>query len=349
MLAVAGVLAVGILYGSDDPPEEPASAAETTTSRPERTTTTRPRGSTSSTPAQPGPVLGRITGGSIVVLANVGRWTWIDLDSGSRGEMDVRGVGDPSGAVPVAGGLVVAEQSGQATLRPVPDGEALPLGPAEQVLPSGLPDRVWLLRYLTDADAMSARLVDLGGNELLAMEMPPLGGGGWGGTATGLPFSAGGRTFFADGGGVRPVTQGDLLGAVGAGLVVATCDDEARCELELVDLETSRAVRLGEPTVVTQGHVVIPPVGPSGEFAVLSYRNGVSLAWFSSDGRRLGLADLPLLSRQDLAWLPGDLGLLIPTGRGLQRAQLDGRGGITLDLIPGLSASSSEVVYLVNP
>ncbi len=279
------------------PPEGEARPGEgvTTTTLPARATTTRPRGATTSVLAQPGPLLGQLTGGSILVLADVGRWTWIDLDTGTRGEMDIRGVGDPHGAVPVAGGLVVVEESGQAALRRIPEGETQVLGEAVQVLSSGRPDRVWLLRWASSTNSTSAHLVDLTGREVLAFDVPVL----WsdaGGRPDGLPFSAGGRSFFLDEDGVRPLADGELLGSVANGVVVLTCDDEAQCAPELVEPETGRAVRLGEPDTTTRGHVVVP--GGQGDIAIVSFSNVASLAWYSPDGRFLGNLELPMLARR---------------------------------------------------
>ena len=138
-----------------------------------------------------------------------------------------------------------AVSPGGAVFQPVPAGEPVALGAAEQVLPSGLPDRVWLFASAPDSTTSSARLVDLAGNHLDAVDIPlPYASAG---TATGVPFTVGGRTYHATGSGVRPLGNGELLAATADAVVVLACDDQARCAPERIAVESGRKVRM-EPT-----------------------------------------------------------------------------------------------------
>lgn len=357
--AVVALFTVGLLTQGDEEPDAASAAQEErdnssrdelkpdVAGRPVTSTTSRRSTTTSTTTTvPPGPVFGEPTGGSILLLADQGSWEWIDLDTGARGETASRGVGDPYGIVPVHGGVVVLDVSGQATFRQVTDEVGQALGRADQVLPSGRPDRVWLVRFDGSGNRMSGRLVDLTGEEHLAVEVP----GGWiqwGGDPTGLPFMVGGRTYFADADGVRPLAGGELLGAVPGAVVVQACDDHARCTPNRVDLETGDVAPLGGLADV-QGYWVVP--GGAGDIAILNYGNVATLRWYAPDGRRLGSVELPLLSHDGLAWLPGDLGLLIPTAGGLSRAWLDGHGGVVIERVAGLAApTAAERLYVIDP
>jgi hypothetical protein len=219
-LGVAAVLGLGATLGSsEEPPEDdpdPASAEErtstTTRPRPTSTATTDPEGATASSAAPPGPVLDVPTGGAYVVLADRGRLRWIELDTGTQGEADAVGLGDPWGSVPVRGGLVGIGAFSKVSFWSIPGDERRELGSADRVLPSGQPDQVWLLRHVAGlTERTSARLVDLDGTELLAIDLP-VPWVDWGGDDRGLPMSVGGRTYFVDAGGVRPLAAGELIG-----------------------------------------------------------------------------------------------------------------------------------------
>lgn len=358
LVAVAALFAVGLLtQGSDEPEAAPLAQEERDNSprdelkpdvagRPVTSTTSRRSTTTSTTTTiAPGPVFGELTGGSTLLLADQGSWTWIDLDTGARGETPVRGVGDPYGIVPVRGGVVVQEVSGQVTFRRVTDEVGQALGRADQVLPSGQADRVWLASFDTSGNRMAGRLVDLAGEEHLAVELP----GGWvqwGGDPAGLPFTVGGRTYLATADGVRALAGGELLGVVPGAVVVLACDDDARCSPRRVDLDTGDVVQLGESTGAP-GYFVVP--GGAGDLAIVTYGNVASLSWYAPDGRRLGAVDLPLLSHDGFAWLPRDLGLLVPSAGGLSRARLDGQGGVVLERIAGLTDAAAERLYVINP
>lgn len=359
LAAVAALFAAGLLtQGGEEPEAAPSAQEERDNSprdelkpdaagRPVTSTTVRRSTTTSTTTTTipPGPVLGALTGGSTLLLADQGSWTWIDLDTGARGETTIRGIGDPYGIVPVRGGVVVLEVSGQATFRQVTDEVGQALGRADQVVPSGRPDRVWLVHFDTSGNRMVGRLVDLAGDEHLAVAVP----GGWiqwGGHPTGLPFTVGGRTYFAGADGVRPLAGGELLGAVPGAVIVQACDDDARCRPHRVDLETGAVTPLGDPSDV-QGYFVVP--GGAGDIAIVTYGDVSSLSWYAPDGRRLGTVELPLLFHDGFAWLPGDLGLLVPTAGALSRATLDGQGGVVLERIGGLTDATAERLYVINP
>ncbi len=361
--ALAGVVLLGLtLGGGDEPPatgeereerdnRERAEIKTTTTTR-RPTTTTGPTTTTSA-----GPVFGAGVKGTILVYGN-GDWRKIDLVTGAQTDL-VLNTDDPYRALPVDGGVVVisdAPGGGYAALyydlrsdssEPSP----VVLGPASQAMPAGRDDRIWLVDGSFEErgeTSSTARLVDLAGNVLRTFEVP--GAYAAASIEAGLITARGGRVYLVTERGPRPVAVGEVLGATRDAVVVHGCDDRAACSLRLHPTD-------GGPAVVLEGRDIDDDLGlgfravaaDDGRIAVLGYPGGMatsSATFFDVTGRRLGTAELPSIVGEP-RWLPGDLGLVSPSGDGVLWTRRDGDGWTSseLDAFDGVAA---EVVLILR-
>lgn len=341
--AVAAALAIGLAVdGSDDGSATGGERrASTTTTTESRRTTTTPV-----TVAGTGPVFEEETGGAVVLLGNqTTRWTWVDLDTGTRGAVEINGYDGPFG-VAVRGGVVV-QGPGGAMFRPVPEGPAVPLGPADQIVASGDPDAVWLLTGPADgAGDSTARLVDLAARERAVVLLPVRYVVG--GTENGLLFAAGGRVYHATPDGIRPIATGDVVGSAADQAVVVACDDRAECALERIDVVTGHSLRYESLVDGYQNGYYTSSPGPGGAMAIIAYGpSEPTLVWFDATGRRVGSVKVARSTGLPV-WLPGDLGLLVPTGRGLQRVRLLA-GNVVLEPVERLADVSVENSFVIIP
>ena len=320
----------------------PAVGATTTTPRATSTST-----SSTTTTLLTGPVLPVQTGAALLLSDTSTRWTWLDLDSGLVREVVVR-VDDPYAVHPVRGGIV-ALRGETAEFQPLPDGEVVRLGRADQLLSSGSPDTLWLVRTAFDGPSLEgseAVLVDLQGNERSGIvHLPasyPVSA-----TERGLVFSRGGRTYLAEESGIRPLALGEALGSNGSSVVVLACDDEAACAPEIVDVATGRAVRLAPiPNPFELGVSVLLSDTGDRLAIVTYYGSGQSLAIYDLNGRVIaGIVDLAV---QNLPrWLPDDLGLVARVvGSGVARISI-ADGGAVVEPISALDGQFGDFVYVI--
>lgn len=357
VVAAVALVAGGLALGGDDdderadvPPREerdnrqrtelkPPAGATSTTRRPTTTTTT-----TTTLPA--GPVLPVPTGAALLLAGTGTGWTWLDLDSGRRLDVDV-GTRDPYGLVPVSGGFVGLSGS-TAEYHPLPTGIPVSLGPADQVLSSGSPDTVWLLRTTFDGPTMAgveAILVDLDGNQRGdTVTLPaayPIGG-----TDRGLVFSRGGRTYVGEASGIRPLALGDALRINRTSVVVLSCDDQAVCAPEIVDIASGSSRRLAPiPNPYEMGIVVL--LSDDGDLAVGSYQERLqSLQLYDAEGRAVGAVDVS--PQGEPRWLPNGMGLVAMSidGRGVVRISL-ADGGVVEEPIVALGREFAEFLYVI--
>jgi hypothetical protein len=163
-VAAVALVAGGLALGGDDdeqssglPREERDNRSRTELKPPTAgratTTTLRPATTTTTTTVPAGPVLPVQTGAALLLSGNGPTWTWLDLDTGRRLDVEV-GIRDPYGLVPVSGGFV-GLSGGTAEYRPLPTGIPRSLGPADAILSSGSSDAVWLLRTMYDGATMA--------------------------------------------------------------------------------------------------------------------------------------------------------------------------------------------------
>lgn len=246
LLAVVAVVLGGLLTldGSGDGPDDEAAESKDEADGGEdgasdRTTTTRRTGttttsSTTTSTLPPGPVLGRPLGATLVFVGAGPRqaWTYLNLDTGAMGELDVRS-SDAYDAIAVRGG-VVARSSGGLRFVPADGGPSTDLGVGSgYLLPTTTIDAVWVAEE-TSYGLGPLRLVDLRGRVLMGpLEVP----GGWAsyGTSEGVVHQNGGRIFLSDGERSRSVGVGSVLGVEGRWLLVHVCGEDARCHLVRLD------------------------------------------------------------------------------------------------------------------
>jgi hypothetical protein len=354
VVALAALVVAGlVLGGGDDDPTSapPQDRASSTTLERASTSTTRPRSSTTSstsTTAVLGPILPQATGGALVIPDQSSRWwTWLDLDSGMRREVDVRlGVDDAYSAVPVRGGLVLP-RGGNAAFMPLPEGEPVDLGPADQVVSAGLPDSVWLLRSgsgsgLPGESGTVARLVGLDGSIRATVAVPQLSYA-FGATAEGLIFSAGGRAYLAGPDGVEQLGVGEVLSVTDPYVALLTCDEEVRCAPELLDTRTGQRRSLPAiPYPYPYGVSVL--IAPDGRVAVIRYDQVEELTVYAASGNVVGSAE-GSLANGNVRWLPGDSGLV--TAQPLSIVRPDGAGGLVRVAIEGADDLRADLVLVI--
>lgn len=299
--------------------------------------------STTTTVAPGGPVLGEPVGASLLMARTGSRWVWVDLDTGERQEVLVP-ADEPFGAVPVRDGVVVL-RAGRAWLHALPGGDPTELGPAYQLLASGLPDRIWLVAQRPppgQETGATATLVDLSGAVMSEVALPSAYVEG--GTADGVVFTAGGRTYLGRSFGVEPVAQGNALAASARQVVVLACDDGAVCRPGRHDLDTGETL-LYVPIPDPFNYDVSAVLAPDGRLVEVTYGASNTISLFTADGQLLGQTNAPGL-QGDPVWLPDALGLLAPTGSGVRRVRaVDGE--VVLEPIPALAGTSGGVPYVI--
>jgi hypothetical protein len=286
--------------------EEPSARDRTSTTRRPASTTT----SSTSTTVVAGPVLPVQTGAALLVSSSGDGWTWLELDTGLTREVNLRTT-DPYALIPMRGG-VATMRGASAEFQPLPEGEPVVLGPANQIVASGSPDTVWLIRSSFDgptSEDAEAVLVDGRGRQLSGTVRLPAGYAN-GGTARGLVFSRSGRTYLAEESGIRPLAVGEALSTNASSVVVLACDDAAVCAPEIVDVATGRAHRFATVANAFEMGVSVTLSDGGDHLAVLTYNGrGQSLQVYDRDGRVVGAID-DLAVQNQIRWLPDDLGLV---------------------------------------
>lgn len=355
MLVAAGVamLVIGglVLGGGEDDPAassgdeavqdagDRGDDASSTTRRARRTTTT-----TTTLPA--GPVLPSQTGGGLLIIGPGRSGTYVDLDTGARHDVS-RLSPDYWSVQGVTGGVVITE-GGTAFYVPLPAGERVELGPAEQVLTATSDDRVWLMTGLgfeREAQEQRAVLTDLAGRRSAEVVLPTCCA--MAGTDRGVVFSTGGRTYLADGSGVAPLVDGNVVHVSGDRVVRDVCNDEAICTTEVLNLQTGAVTSFDTtPDVSLYGRNVL--IAPDGRVAVIVYGpTGSTLVVYGSNGREVGRVEL----RQgtEPAWLPGGHGL-VAVGNGLRPERIfDRNSQLVSEPIPALEGLLGERIVVITP
>ncbi len=374
VVAVAGgvvlVLVVSLaLGGGDDEPTPGSERAEerdnsaklplkqsSTTTRP-GSTTTRPSTTTTTIPV--GPVLGEPVGAGLLVYGESG-WQLVDLDTGQRTSPDLP-ILNPYTVVALRGGVVTADPDGnrEATLYAIgPGGDIggpIALGRADQVLPAGRPDRLWLLDgggrmneggAFIDARA-EVRLVDVHGEVLRSFEVETSFVSH--GLEEGVVFDRGGRVYLANEQGVRPIAVGSSMGVIGDDLLVLGCDDDADCAVVRQPVD-GRASSLVFDVADVENVGYDSSTAADGRIALTTYGGeaGQSLLLFAADGTPLGTLD-GAASPVDgpPRWLPDDLGLIATDRGGVQWIHETHVRWVSTQLL-GLRDLSAEVVIVID-
>ncbi len=340
--ALAGALLLGLSLGGDD--DAPGGAAREERDNRERaalkTTTTSGRSSTTGRPTTTttiveGPVFGEALEGWLLVFGD-GEWWSVDLATGARVELEAS-IDNPYDARSVRGGMVMvtAAPGPAGTTAAVyydlrPDGaDPVVLGSASQVMVGGNPDEVWLIDGSFESNppgpTSEATLVDLTGARLRSFEVPsPYVTGA---VDEGVVIARGGRSYVVDEDGTHPLGTGEVLGTTADAVVAFACDDRAACALELQPISGRSPVVLSAVGGrVDLGFAAI--AGPEGRIAVLHYPGDVGggeISLFDASGRLLGTGSMPSLQGEP-RWLPGELGLVSPSGGGVEWIHPDGDG-----------------------
>jgi len=364
---VAILLVGGLILGDDDadttgdtPTEERDNSAKlplkgSTTTEP-RTTTTRPATTTTTIPV--GPVFGEPVGAGLIAYSSAA-WQLVDLDTGARRDLDLP-TRSSYGEVAVRGGIVMINRGGTreaefySISRGGEVGPPVVLGLADQVLPAGRPDLLWLIdgggRPIGDGGFTSStadvRLVDLTGEALRSFRVPSA----YVSRAVdeGVLLDRGGRVYLADEAGIRPIAVGWTVGVMGDDVLLISCDDEAVCAL------TRQGVDGGGARALIDG-IDVDRIGfdaisaDDGRIALMSYgEDGQSLLLFDAAGRSLGTLEGGAAGFNEMPrWLPGDRGMLYVAGStGYWIRWRDGEW--VSEPIPGLEGISSEVALVIS-
>jgi hypothetical protein len=340
--------------GSPGTSESSAAAERTTTSRP-RTTTTRETTTTTTIPV--GPVFGESVGAGLLVFGPAG-WQLVDLDTGRRTELALPG--SPYEMVAVSGGVVSSFGGDRdAQLYAIErDGVSDPvlLGVADQVLPAGRPDRVWLIDgggRVNEGGGLAnetadVRLVDLRGEVLRSFQVAARYVTR--GLEDGVVIERGGRVYVANEDGIRPLAVGWTVGTTEHDLLVLSCDDDASCGVGRHPVDGSTATRLVE-VVDVENTGYESSTALDGRFALMATDYGAgdqSLLLFAPDGRPQGQLSVgPSGYVAPLRWLPDDLGL-VATGNNQVHWIRPRDGRWISQEVPALQGISAEIVFLVE-
>jgi len=192
-------------------------------------------------------------------------------------------------------------------------------------------------------------LVDLEGNERSStIQLPaayPIGG-----TDRGLVFSRGGRTYVADESGVRPLALGEALRSNRTSVVVLSCNDQAVCAPEVVDIATGRSHRLA-PIMNPYEMGINVLLSDDGGIATVTYEgSGQTLQIYGAEGQVVGTVE-HLSSDSEPRWLPGGLGLVTighRGSRGVVRISWTD-GGAVVEPVTALDGQFGDFVYVIPP
>lgn len=342
MVVAVGVVVAGLAIGDgggsgpDVAPVEERSAPERQPSSP---------GTGSVPDGAPGPVLGQPTGAALLLQSSSGAWSWVQLDSGARREVELTPRA-ARGLVPVPGGVVgifgdVAEHW------PLPGGEAVPLGEADLVVAGSTPGTVWLVRQHFDGPSLVGSDAVLVGLDAVRRSGPidlegahPLGA-----TDGGLVFSRGGRTYVAGESGVRPVADGEARATNTGAVVVIACDDAAVCAPAVVDVATGRARRISAVRTPPELGATVLLTDDGRRLLVVSYAGQeADLAVYDETGGLLGRVE-GLVAGVEPRWLPDGRGLIAVHARFGPVHIVLGLDG--LGLVPITALARDQIAFLL--
>lgn len=360
MAGIVGALVVAALSIGGGDPEAGGGEQDTTTTEPDRTTTSRRPTTTTTTSTSTttvlGPVLSSPSGASVLLTSQPNEWTWVDLDTGLRRELDVRS--EAMQVVPVPGGVVMALSSG-VEFRPLPDGEPVQLhdarGDPAQLFPSD-GRSVWIIstefRENESVPRAEAIEVDLAGAVVRGPITLPIP---WvvGATERGVVVGLAGRTFLVDESGPRALAIGEPRAARGRTVLVVTCDDEARCAPSVVDVITGRTRQLhppggpGETSALDNAY----DISPDGQVLEVTFAGGsTQVSFYDRDGTPRGSASATVDLYAPAQWLPDGLGVVALSGgtRLLTWVHLVG-DTVDVELVSNIALEPPDSVYVIPP
>jgi hypothetical protein len=374
-LAVAAMVLVGGLAlsseGDDAPPPDAGEPGPSST-----VATASPVPTTALVGEATGPVFGAPVGALVLLGGTEAAWRLLDPDTGVvRTVEELSGLA-PDEVVPVRGGVLVRADGiairegadGNETRTAVeslafielPSGETRQLdlthlGDVPQILdvvPSGDPDRVWVL-YPT-VGAVHASLIGLDGRAVLPGF--DVSGSVRGGTTTGLAVSAGGDAFLATGQDTASrLGDGDVVAATADKVALLACDDEIECSVSVVTI-TSGQTRRGLPISGAADGSFFVSISPDGWLASIPQRVGSSLRGFTGGGASVVLSvtsptgttssiDLGAVSAEPV-WLPNGLGLLVIANGAVLRVS-EAAGSLIAEPVRSLRPGDDDTVMVL--
>lgn len=318
------------------------------------------------------PVFERAIEASVLVGSLQLEWRLVDLATGwARDVPDLDGM-HPQHLWPVRGGVMVLQEPFEelSMLRLDPEGGD-PAGDIERferrrilsdetvelldVVSAGTGDAVWVLSTpRRSRDTVQASLIDVEGARLVGpFDLPvrPVAG-----TASGLVYNAGGRSYLVGPDGIDDLGSGMAYEASASKVARVACDETARCVQEVVDLVTGEVWRGAgvSTTEASQGSITMalsqdgllatimtvlpepPPVTGTREPATNLY-----LADAAGPPRGI-VVKRP---RDGPAWLP-DGGVLMLTGDGLVRySEVDGR--LVAETAEGIRPEGAAAIVVI--
>lgn len=319
LLVVAVIAGFALVSDDDPPPSIPPDDRELDPSDPTPSTA-------STVPVvsilgdERGPVLDAPVGASLLIGSEEG-WRSLDLDTSELVAVPALEGVDRDEMVPVRGGVVVLGSRGLVRIA-VPGGQrtSVVFTAADRIVglySSGDPDSVWVVYR----DGRTQGGFQLGLDGLALTDSIDLPGVPRGAVTSGIVVSAGGRTYLAGEGGVRPLADGEVLATAGDLVAVLECDAEVTCAAQVIDTSTG-ATRQGP---------VVDDAGSGTAVVVLADDGSLAALPFDPSASNLGGSTLPVSITTDGAtntievdalvsrpvWLPDGRGMVMLTGSGL--------------------------------
>lgn len=368
VVAVLGLLLAGLVLGdavggdSDDgeraSPEQDddddnqrgntdrngAGERTTATTRSPRSTTTAP-----TTTVALGPPLGAPVSVDLLVGTDGGSWTWVQLDTGLRREvnLDLGAAPESVGLIGVRGGVVGISDGAHAYYHPLPVGDPVPLGRGVRAAPGPDDDSVWIIDAGADHGvgdpSTVARLVALDGSPIGPPAVVAAAPWVFGSTGAGLVFVQGGRVFEATAEGVRAIASGEVRAVARGHVAVYTCDDDATCWTEVIDTSSG-----GTTTIRADGDPSDPlGLSPSGWVARIS-SGRQTLDLHDPAGELVGSVRFLLTDtwfhEQVVTWLPDGTTVLAPAHDGVELIRVVDGEVVSTELPADLDASQAIVI-----
>jgi hypothetical protein len=304
-------------------------------------------------------------------------WRLLDPNTGALREVgELKGL-RPADIVPVRGGVlittngvIIREGADGAEVRTtteglafvaLPSGEVHPVGLPDldelmlvvDVIPSGDPDKVWVL-YGSGTGVRAALIRVDGRSASAAFDVP---GSVRGATTRGLAVSAGGDAFLVAGDNdVSRLGDGEIVAATADEVALLTCDTEIVCTVSVVNVSSGRTRRGPVVEGFADGSSLVS-LSPSGALVTLPQRVGSSLHLVDGTGVSVTLSltdpsgqttsiDLPAV-RSEPVWLPDDLGLLVIANGAVMRVH-ESAGSLTTEPIRSLRPGLDDALIVVT-
>lgn len=340
---------------------------------PTSSTTTEPIVSTTAfVGTATGPVFGAPVDALVLLGGSNADWRLLDPDTGTLHVVpELQGV-SAADIVPVRGGVVIKDDEfvvydgfdseavtgfGKLAFVALPSGEVHPLEPIAlapemfiaDVIPSGDPDRVWIL-HGAQAGGLHASLVGVDGQALgVAFSVA---GSVRGATTRGLAVNAGGDAFLVAGeDDVAKLGAGDILATTADEVALLTCDSTIACSVNVVNVQSGQG-RGGPVVEGADAGSLFVSLSPDGTLVTLPQGVGSSLHVGRSDTLSLTgpSGSTTSIDLVDLGstpvWLPHDLGVLVIANGGVVRVHTSA-GSLNTEQPQALRPDQADTLFVV--